>query len=82
MRSTRPMVLGVDLHRVADLDRALEKQDQAGDEIVHDVLQAEAEAHAERAGEHRVVAQVDAHRAQRHEKADDQDGVMHHVEMA
>ena len=54
-----------DLHRVADLDGALEEQDEAGDEVVHHVLEAEADADAEGAGEQREAVEVEPGRRQR-----------------
>ena len=43
--------IGVDLENVVDVDGPLELEDEAGNEIVDDVLQAKAEADADCAGQ-------------------------------
>ena len=45
---------------VADLDRALDQQDQPGHEVVDDRLQAEADAHRQRAGDDGQIGDVEA----------------------
>ena len=59
------------LHRPADvarndpvpnLERPLGKQDQAGDEVGDDILQAETETEGKTTGDERKVRQVDARR--------------------
>jgi hypothetical protein len=50
----------VDFDAVADLDRPLEHDDQAAEEIAHHVLQAEAHADADRARQHVEGGEVDA----------------------
>jgi hypothetical protein len=59
-----------DLDRVADLNGSLEQQDQSGDEVVDDVLQPEADADAERAGERRKAVQRHSCGRERGEKAE------------
>ena len=54
--------IGAGDHPVADLERPLGEQDQAGDEVGDDVLQAEADAERQAAGDQREVRQVDAGR--------------------
>ena len=66
-----------DLHGVADLDRPLVEQDETRDEAVHHVLQAEADAHAERTGQDRDLRQVDARRSQCQEEGDQRRRVLH-----
>ena len=50
------------VHRddVAEPDRAVEQEDEAGDVVAGDLLQAEAEADAQRAAEYRQGGEVDA----------------------
>src|SRR5580700_1609134 len=50
--------VAVDFDDVIDVNRPLKLQDQAGDKIVDDVLQAEAEADADRASEHGEFIQL------------------------
>ncbi len=52
-----------DHYPVADLDRPLDQQDQAGDEIVHDILQAETDTDRQCTGDDRQIRQVEADRA-------------------
>ncbi len=59
-------LIGADDHPVADLDRPLDQEDDAGDEIVDDVLQAEADADGEGAGDKRKVCQVETAHGYRH----------------
>ena len=49
-----------DLHRVADFNRTLEKEDQTRNKIVDDSLQPESETDAERTGENRKFRQIEA----------------------
>ena len=56
MRLTTP-VLSPRRDHVADADRALEQQDDAGDEVREDFLQAESEADAHRGDEPLDLAQ-------------------------
>ena len=63
MRVTWP-ALAADGDRVADADRAVEQDDEARNVVGGDLLQAEAEADAERAAEHRQRGQIDADRGQ------------------
>ena len=64
------------LHHIADFHRLLEEEDQAGDEIVHDILQTEADANTERAGKDGELRHVDSERGDRDEKPDEQNDVM------
>ena len=64
------------LDRVADLDGALEQQDQAGHEVVDDALQAETDADADRAGDDGEAVEVDAGRCDRDQHAGDQQDVV------
>ena len=48
-----------DVHAVAHLERALQHDDDAADEVADDVLQAEADAHAHRAGQHAQRGEVE-----------------------
>ena len=57
----------VDFHRVADLDRPLEKQDDAADEIVENVLQAEPQSDAQGAEGHGQGSAAHAEGVQRHQ---------------
>ena len=54
----------IDRDDIADADRAVEQNDEAGNVTGGDLLQAEADAHAQRAAEHRQRRQVDAHQRQ------------------
>src|SRR5262245_12389457 len=67
---------GAKLDGVADLDRALEEEDQAGDEVVDDVLQPEADADAEGTGDDRDAREIEAERREAEEEADQQDDVV------
>ena len=68
----------VHLNHVADLDGTLEQENESRDEVIDDVLQAEAETDAERAGEDRELRHVEAHRRDGDEKSDEQNHVMQH----
>ena len=63
---------------IARLHRFVGEQNDAADQIRHDLLQAEAETDTDRAGEQRQHREVDAHRAQddddrqRHQRNADQ----------
>ena len=74
MRLTRPSPTGK-RHPVADADRPFGQQDQAGNEIVDDRLQAEADADAERAGDDGEVGEVEARRGEREARGDDVAGI-------
>ena len=64
--------------RVARFDRPVEQDDDPGDEVRDDLLQAETETDADRAGEHRQRGEVDADRGERdHEGDQDQPDLQH-----
>ena len=67
-------LFGADDDPVADADAPLPQQDQAGDEIIGDRLQAEADADRQRAGDDRqllrIEAELGAAEQQRDEDAD------------
>ena len=65
-----------DVHRIAWLDGPLEHQDQAGDEVAHHVLQAQADAHAQCAEHEGQLADLEARRRQRRQQADQQQHVV------
>ena len=67
-----------DLHLddIADFHRSLKEKDQTGDEVVHDVLQTEADADTERAGEDGELRHVDSERGDRDKKSNEQNDVM------
>ena len=67
-----PALEVVDLDHVADAHAALGEDDEAADVVGGDLLQAEAEADADRAAEHRQRGQVDADRREREHQADEQ----------
>ena len=56
----RVALLVADHDPVADLDRALDEQDEPGDEVVDDRLQAEADANRERTRHDGEVRHVEA----------------------
>src|SRR6185436_7659623 len=60
-----------DLDQVAHADRSFHDEDQPGYEVVDDVLQAEADAHAERSGNESDLRRIDAERGQGEYGADD-----------
>ena len=64
-----------DFDAVADGDRPFGQNDQAADEIAGDVLQTEADADADRAGENGERAEMNAGVLEHDEDADDQDEV-------
>ena len=68
--------LPVDDDRIADLDGSLEQQDQAADEVVNDILQAETNADTEGTGEDGEVLQFDAGHGHRHQETDQHEAVM------
>ena len=49
--------------------RQLDEQDQAGDEVVDDVLETEADSDAERAGEKGEFREIDSRRTERQEES-------------
>jgi hypothetical protein len=53
------------------VDTLLEQDDHAGDEVRHDVLQADPNADAERAGEDRDTGEVESERRGREQKPDE-----------
>jgi hypothetical protein len=54
---------------VAGFDRLVEKDDDARDKVGHDLLQAEAEADTDRAGENGKACEVNANRLEADEKS-------------
>ena len=66
----------VDLDGVAHADRSLEQQDKARHEVVDDVLQAEADADAQRAAEHRDPIEIHAQGQQGQDEPDRDDRVL------
>src|SRR3989338_8189363 len=64
-----------DGHHVADAHRALEQDDQAGDKIGEDLLQAEAEAHRQRGYQPLQLVPADAEGRQSGDKANGHDQV-------
>ena len=60
----------VDGDHVAEPDRAIEQDREAGDVVARELLQPEADADAKRAAEYRQQREVDAHRLQREQHAD------------
>jgi hypothetical protein len=63
---------GVHLHGVADAQAALEQDHEAAHVVGRQLLQAEAQADAERAAQHRQRREVHAHGRQREQEADQQ----------
>ena len=59
-----------------DVDGALELKNQPGDKVIDDILQAEADAHAERAGQHRELVKLDTARVDGEEEDQEQQQVM------
>ena len=55
---------------IADFDRPLEEQDKARDKVVDDILQAEAQAHAEGAHQNRQARQVESQHGDANEEAE------------
>ena len=66
----------VQFDRVAHVHRPFEEHDQPADEIVHHVLQAESDPHAEGAGQDADFGEIDPQEGQTHQKPQGQDGVM------
>jgi len=64
-----------DFDAVADFDGAFDEKDEPADEIIGDVLQAEADPDAEGSGQDRHGTQVDAGRLEDHDQADGNDDV-------
>ena len=62
----------VDGDEVADAQAAVEQDDEAAHVVARDLLQAEAQAHAERAAEDRERGDVDAHQRQRDQDRDEE----------
>jgi hypothetical protein len=62
----------VDLHDVADAHAALGQDDEATDVVGGQLLQAEADAHAQGAAEHAQRGEVDARGLQREQQADEE----------
>ena len=75
MRLTSPTICP-DLDDVAELHRTLESEDQPGHEIVDDVLQAEADADAERAGNDRQPGEIEARGGDGQQEAEAEHGVV------
>ena len=69
----------LDLHGVADQDRALEHQDETRDEVGHDVLQSESNAHPEGACQERELTQVEPRRGHCEHETHEQDHVPGHL---
>ena len=61
----------LDLGEGRVMDRPLDDEDQPGYEVVDDVLQAEADPHAERTGNEGDLRRIDAERGQREYGAGD-----------
>ena len=79
-RAARPDFLHLpgharDFDPIADRDRAFRQDDEAADEIARDILQAETDADANRAGKNGQRLEVDAGVLQDDENADDEDEV-------
>ena len=71
-----------DGHHVADSHRTLEKDDQAGDEVGEDRLQAEAEAYRERRHQPLQLVPADPEGGQGADDADAADGIGSRVVVA
>ena len=65
-----------DLDNIADLHWPLEEENQAGEEIVEDVLQTEADADTEGTGEDGKLRHVGAERSDRRVKPEEQNDVV------
>src|SRR5206468_12981068 len=63
------------VHAVSDSDRSLRQNDQTADEITGDVLQAESDAYANRAGKNRQRSQMNTRVLQDNENANHEDDV-------
>src|SRR5262249_8344510 len=66
-----------DFHAIADGDWALGKDHETANEIARDVLQAEADTHANRSGKDGERTEVNAGVVQNNEDADDKDDIAH-----
>ena len=66
-----------DLHRIADAHGSLEGEQQAGDEVVDDVLQTEADADAQRAAENGEAAELDARGSDGEKERSGDEGIAH-----
>ena len=53
----------IDLQKIAGLNAPSKQQNQSADEIIHDVLHAEAKPHREAAGNDREVSERDPEQA-------------------
>jgi hypothetical protein len=67
-----------EFHEIVHLEAPLEQDDQAGDEIIDDGLQAEADAHAESSGHDREVPEVETDRRQADQDPDEDDDIVQH----
>src|SRR5690606_28295907 len=65
-----------DLHHIAHFYGPFKEEDHPGNEIVDDVLQAKADADANRAADQRKLGEIDAKRRDGEEKCSDEDEVM------
>ena len=65
MRSTLPLVLPRALDVFADAERVLGEEEDAGDDVAHQRLRAEAERQADHAGARQQRRDLDAERPQR-----------------
>ena len=77
-----PALPVVDRDHVAEPDRLVEQDREARDVVGRELLQAEADADAERAAEHREQRQVEADRLQRDQHADDEQERAHELARA
>ena len=75
IRRITPMSV-LHLDDVADVHRALEEQDESGNEVVHDVLQTETDADPERAGDDGEFGHVDPERGNCDKKPGQQNDVV------
>ena len=66
----------VDIENVTDVNGTLELQDESGDEVVDDVLQAKADAHTQCAGEHGELVQFHASQVYRKKEHQEQQQVV------
>ena len=63
--------IAADLDPIADLDRPLDQQDQAGDEIVDDILETETDTDRQRARDNRQIGKIDAEHGDPNHRRDD-----------
>ena len=75
--ATHVALLIADHDPIADLDRALGQQDQARHEVVHDRLQAEADADRQSAGDDGEVRDIEAGVGHRHQRREADAGIAH-----